>query len=142
MSAKHVAYWSKVMEIDAVGDAVRFLGRILMIAIFPGSGWMKLTNWSMTQGYMESVGVPGVMLPLVVLTELGGSFLILIGYQTRIAAFLLAGFCVVTAIAMHFQLDDPMQSMNFFKNFAMCGGFLLMIAAGPGRWSVDGRLGR
>jgi len=119
--------------------ATRMTGRVLMSAIFVMAGISKLGSYAATQGYMESMGVPGVLLPLVILLELGGGVTVLLGWQTRISAFLLAGFCIVSALIFHANFGDQMQSILFMKNLAMAGGFLFLVADGAGAWSLDAR---
>ncbi len=115
------------------------LGRIMIAAIFLYSGIRKIAAFAATQGYMESMGVPGALLPLVIALEILGSIAIILGYRTRLSAFLLAGFSVVAALLFHRQPGDPMQTVLFLKNLAMAGGFLLLVARGPGEWSLDAR---
>ena len=119
--------------------ATRMTGRVLMSAIFLMAGISKLGSYAATQGYMESMGVPGILLPLVILLELGGGVTVLLGWQTRISAFLLAGFCIVSALIFHASFGDQMQSILFMKNLAMAGGFLFLVAGGAGAWSLDAR---
>jgi putative oxidoreductase len=119
--------------------ATRMTGRVLMSAIFVMAGISKLGSYAATQGYMESMGVPGILLPLVILLELGGGLSVLLGWQTRISAFLLAGFCIVSALIFHASFGDQMQSILFMKNLAMAGGFLFLVAGGAGAWSLDAR---
>lgn len=85
--------------------------------------------------------MPGILLPLVILTELGGGLLILVGWQTRIVAFLMAGFTLLAALLFHFKTGDRNQMIHFMKNIAIAGGFLSLVANGAGAWSVDGRKG-
>ena len=119
--------------------ATQMTGRVLMSAIFLMAGISKLGSYAATQGYMESMGVPGALLPLVILLELGGGLAVLLGWQTRISAFLLAGFCIVSALIFHANFGDQMQSILFMKNMAMAGGFLFLVAGGAGAWSLDAR---
>ena len=115
------------------------VGRVLISAIFITSGFGKIAGYAGTQAYMESKGVPGMLLPLVILTEAGGGLAVALGWKTRIAAFLLAGFCILSAIIFHMNLDDEMQFIQFMKNLAMAGGFLFLVANGAGAWSIDNR---
>ena len=114
-------------------------GRILISLIFVVSGISKLGNFSGTQGYMESVGVPGMLLPIVIAVELLGGLAIILGWHTRIAAFLLAGFSMVSAVLFHANFGDQMQMIMFMKNLALAGGFLMIVALGAGPWSIDNR---
>ena len=91
---------------------------------------------------MESKGIPGGLLPLVIALELGGGLAIAAGLFTRWIAVALAGFSVIAALIFHFQLDDQMQAIMFWKNFALAGGFLLLAANGAGAFSLDGLFNR
>jgi putative oxidoreductase len=113
-------------------------GRVLMSAIFIMAGINKLgTGYAGTQGYMESMGVPGMLLPLVIALEIGGGLALLVGFKTRIAALLLAGFTLLAALLFHFNFSDQMQSILFMKNLAISGGLLYILATGAGAWSID-----
>ena len=115
------------------------IARILLAHIFVMAGLSKITAYAGTQGYMESVGVPGMLLPLVILAELGGGLAIVLGWQTRWAAYALAGFSVVSAVLFHSNLADQMQMILFMKNFAMAGGLLLLAEHGAGAYSLENR---
>ncbi len=116
-----------------------FAGRVLISAIFLISGLGKITGYAGAQGYMAAMGVPGALLPLVIVLEVGGAIAIILGYRTRLAAFLLAGFCVLSALIFHRALGDQVQFVMFMKNLAIAGGFLLLVARGAGEWSLDAR---
>ncbi|MGG6463635.1 DoxX family protein [Solilutibacter silvestris] len=113
------------------------LGRVGLSLIFIISGFGKIAAYAGTQQYMESQGVPGVLLPLVILTELGGGLAILSGFFTRWVALALAGFSVISALLFHHNFADQMQAINFWKNIAMAGGFLVLFANGAGAYSID-----
>jgi putative oxidoreductase len=115
-------------------------GRILLAVMFLLSGLGKMGAYSATAAYMTSAGVPGALLPLVILTEVGGALAIIVGWKTRTVAVLLAGFCLLTAITFHRNFADQNQMINFLKNVSIAGGFLLLVANGPGPLSIDGRL--
>jgi len=114
-------------------------GRVLISAIFLVAGLNKVTGYAGTQAYMESMGVPGALLPLVIVLEVFGALAIIAGWRTRVVAFLLAGFSVVSALLFHGALGDPTQFILFMKNLAMAGGFLFLVARGAGEWSLDAR---
>lgn len=118
-------------------DTALLAGRALLAAMFILAGWGKIGGYAGTQAFMESKGVPGLLLPLVILTELGGGLAILAGFQTRIVAGLLAGFTLLAGLIFHYQPADQMQMLLFMKNLSVTGGFLALFAAGPGRWSLD-----
>jgi putative oxidoreductase len=111
-------------------------GRLLIAFIFVGAGWSKIGGYAGTQAYMESMGVPGALLPLVIFAELGGGLAIVFGLLTRLAAGGLAVFSIVSAILFH-GADDPMQQIMFMKNIAIAGGLLFLVAHGAGRISLD-----
>ena len=113
------------------------LGRIGLSLIFIISGWGKIAGYAATQGYMESVGVPGALLPLVIALELGGGLAIVAGVFTRWFALGLAVFSIASALLFHFNLADQVQAIMFWKNFAIAGGFLLLAANGPSPLSLD-----
>ena len=71
------------------------LGRIMIALIFVTSGFSKISGYAGTQGYMEAMGVPGALLPLVIAVEFLGGLAVVLGWHTRIAAFLLAGFSLL-----------------------------------------------
>lgn len=114
-------------------------GRILLATIFLIAGYGKITGYAGTQGYMEAMGVPGQLLPLVILTEILGGLAILLGWHTRIAAFLLAGFTLLAALIFHTNFADQMQQIMFLKNLAIMGGFFMLIHHGPGAYALDNR---
>jgi putative oxidoreductase len=115
------------------------VGRVLIAAIFLVAGLGKITGYAATQGYMASMGVPGALLPLVIALEVGGAVAIIVGWHTRLVAFLLAGFSIVSALIFHSALGDQTQFILFMKNLAMAGGFLFLVAHGAGDWSLDAR---
>lgn len=117
--------------------STQLTGRVLMSSIFIMAGINKISGYAGTQGYMESMGVPGALLPLVILLQVGGGLAVLSGWHTRIAAFLLAGFCVLSALIFHANFGDQAQSILFMKNMAMAGGLLFLVSGGKHAWSID-----
>ena len=118
----------------AANAAIALIARIFMAYIFLVAGWGKITAYSATVGYMESMGVPGAMLPLTILVEFGGGLALLFGFQARFAALGLAVFSLITAFLFHGGAED---SINFMKNFAMTGGLLFLMLQGAGKFSID-----
>lgn len=116
---------------------VNFAGRILLAQIFLLAGLNKINGYSGTQGYMEMMGVPGVLLPLVILLEIGGALALIAGWQTRLTAYALALFSIVSALIFHSNLGDQMQMILFMKNWAMAGGLLVLAINGAGAFSLD-----
>jgi putative oxidoreductase len=117
-------------------------GRVLLATLFLLAGVGKLSAYSATAAYMSSAGVPGVLLPAVIATELGGALAIILGWRTRLVAALLAGFSVLTALIFHNNFADQMQMINFLKNLSIAGGFVLLVVNGAGPLSLDRRSGR
>ena len=115
------------------------LGRLLIAAIFLISGLSKITSPAGTQAYIASAGLPAPMLAYIiaVIVEVGGGILLVIGYQTRLAALALAVFTLAAAFGFHSKLGDMNQFIHFFKNIAMAGGLLQVVAFGAGALSVD-----
>ena len=113
------------------------IGRIILSIIFIQSGWGKTFGYAGTAEHMNAAGVPGALLPLVILTELGGGLLVLLGLFARYAAIALAGFCVLAAWFFHYQPGDMMQMINFMKNITIAGGFLVLAGSGPGALALD-----
>ena len=113
------------------------IGRLLLSMIFIFSGFTKITGYAATQGYMEAMGVPGMLLPLVIAVKLLGGIAILLGFKARLVAILMAGFSVVSALLFHQFWIDESQMNPFMKNIAMAGGFLMIFAHGAGAYSID-----
>ena len=111
-----------------------FLGHIFLLA-----GVSKIGAYEATQGYMDAMGVPGMLLPLVILLEIGGGLAIIAGWKTRWTAIALAAFSVVAAAIFHNNFADQMQMIMFMKNIAIAGGFMLLAAHGAGAYSLDNR---
>ena len=128
------------MNQSILNAGTQLTGRVLISAIFIMAGINKISGYAGTQGYMESMGVPGTLLPLVILLEIGGGLAVLLGWQTRIAAFLLAGFTVLSALIFHANLGDQMQFILFMKNLAMAGGLMFLVAGRRHDWSLDAKL--
>lgn len=116
------------------------IARVLLAHIFILAGFSKLgAGYAGTQGYMEAMGVPGTLLPLVILLEIGGGLAVLIGWQTRWISYALAAFTVISALIFHSNLAEQMQMIMFMKNLAIAGGFLLLAEHGAGAFSLDKR---
>jgi len=113
------------------------LARILLAHMFIYSGFAKIMGYAGTQAYMEAHHVWTALLPLVILTELGGGLLILFGLYTRLAAFLVGGFSALAALFFHMNFSDMGQTYNFMKDFTIAGGMLVLVLHGPGRISLD-----
>jgi putative oxidoreductase len=125
-------------------SAPQLLGRALMAVIFILGGWGKLSHMGPFTAHLADLGVPMPALTYygVVAIELLGGLAILFGFWTSVTAFLLAVYCVATAVLAHYHPGDVGQMTNFYKNLAMAGGFLQLMVLGAGAWSLDAKLSR
>jgi putative oxidoreductase len=124
---------------DALRNLTEASGRVLLAVLFLLSGIGKLGAYSATGAYMSAFGVPSALLPVVIATEVLGALTIILGWKARVAGFLLAGFCLLTASIFHHNLADQTQLIHFFKDLAIAGGLLLLVANGAGPLSLDRR---
>jgi putative oxidoreductase len=129
----------KEPAVNSVQKVSDLAARVLLAALFLLSGLGKLGNYSVTAAYMSSLGVPGALLPVVIATEIVGALAIILGWKTRIAASLLAGFTLLAAFIFHSRFSDQIQMIMFLKNVSIVGGLLLLVVNGAGPLSVDRR---
>jgi putative oxidoreductase len=137
---------SSSLALSPAQNAFALIGRVLIALLFVPSGWSKLTGFAGTVGYIASKGIPmpEVCAAIAVAAELGLGLALLVGFQTRWAALLLAIFTAVITPIFHNYWAVPeaqvyMQKLNFFKNYAITGGLLAFAAFGGGAFSLDGR---
>lgn len=126
---------------ETLTTIVPAVGRLMISTIFILAGLSKLAAPAMTIAYIQSVGLPlpQIAFGISVLVEVVGGFTLLLGYRTRIVASVLFVFALVTAAFFHHNFADQNQFIHFFKNVAMAGGLLHVVAFGGGRLSLDGR---
>jgi putative oxidoreductase len=117
----------------------QLVARLMIGQIFLIAGLQKISGYEGTQGYMESVGLPGMLLPLVILVEAGGGLAIMIGWQAKLAAIALAIFSLASAALFHNNFSDQIQVIMFMKNIAIAGGLVLLAVYGAGGYSFDNR---
>ena len=122
------------------------IGRILIALLFVPAGFSKITGFSGAVGYIASKGLPmpQVLAAGTVVVEIAAGLALLIGLQARVAAGVLLIFTLLTAFLFHNFWAVPadqqmMQSINFYKNLAISGGLLFIMAFGAGPVSVDTR---
>ena len=113
------------------------LGRILISALFLLNGFFKINNYDGTVDWMESFGLPGILIIPAIILEIAGPILIIIGYKIRISAALLSVFCITTAVIFHTDFSNQMQFVSFFKNIGLAGGFLFLVIYGAKDFSLD-----
>src|ERR1700722_12331567 len=127
---------------DGLQTYAKPLGRLLMSSLFIWAGYTKLFVFGPTgkSKYFASVHIPipDIAAWVVIIIEIIGGLMILVGYQTRWVALALAIFCLITGFGVHLPVGDQANMTNFYKNLAMAGGFLYVFAAGAGALSVDG----
>ncbi|MDO8289453.1 MAG: DoxX family protein [Parvibaculum sp.] len=119
------------------------LGRLLLATLFLLAGFGKAANPAGTIQYIQSAGLPlaEVGYAIALAAEIGGGLLILVGYQTRLIAPLMAIFTIATAVFFHNNFADQVQMTMFLKNLAIAGGFFILGAHGAGALSIDARRG-
>jgi putative oxidoreductase len=119
-------------------DAGLLVARILMPVLFIVAGYGKMGDaYAGTQQYMQAMGVPGFLLPLTILLELGGGLAILFGFLTRTVALFTAGFTILTALLFHANFAEGVNQLMFMKNLSIAGGYIVLAIAGPGGFSLD-----
>ena len=116
---------------------VEFLGRIFLSVLFLIEGIGKLFTQEQVITYMEDYGVPGMLFIPAVVVEILFPLLLIVGYKTRLAALVMALFTLTVAIIFHTDFSDGMQLISFLKNLAIAGGFMIIIAYGSNKFSID-----
>ena len=119
---------------------IEVLGRIFLSTLFLIEGINKIFNYEGTIQYMESFGVSEYLAIPTIILEILFPLLLIIGYQTKIAALVMMIFTIVVAIIFHTNFDDQMQFITFFKDIAIAGGFIIIFVNGAGKFSVDYKL--
>ena len=113
------------------------IGRIFISSIFLFSGINKILNFDNTIQWMESYGLNGMLLYPAIILEIVMPILIIVGYQTKIAAILLLLFSITTALIFHNDLSNQMLLIAFLKNIGLAGGLLFLIINGTKDWSLE-----
>lgn len=120
-----------------MSNLIDLIGRFFISSLFLLSAYNKILSIDGTMGWMEGFGVPGLLLYPTIALEIILPILIIIGYQARSAAVVLAIFCVTTAFIFHNDFNDQIQVIAFLKNIGLAGGFLFILANGTKDWSID-----
>jgi putative oxidoreductase len=118
---------------------IQLIGRIMLALIFILAGVGKISDPAGTIGYMQSAGLPGILLWPTIALELLGGLALAIGYKTRIVAFALAGFCILASVFFHHDFTNEINMYMFLKNISIAGGLLLLAVGGKTAFSVDNR---
>jgi putative oxidoreductase len=122
-----------------MANLIDFIGRLFISALFLLSAYNKALSIDGTMGWMEGYGIPGFLLYPTIALEIILPLFVIIGYNARLAAGLLAVFCVTTALIFHYDFADQIQSVAFLKNIGLAGGFLFIVANGTKEWSVQNK---
>ena len=120
-----------------MANILDLLGRILISGLFFLNGIFKINNYEGTVDWMESFGLPGILIIPAIILEIVGPILIILGYKAKISAALLSLFCIATAVIFHNDFSDQMQLGSFLKNIALAGGFLFIFINGTKDFSLD-----
>ena len=117
------------------------LGRLLIALIFVLSGLSKIAAPANTIAYIQSAGAPfaPAAFGIAAVVEVIGGLALLVGFQTRLVAAILATFTLAAAVLIHNNLADQNQMIHFMKNLAITGGLLQVVAFGAGAFSLDNR---
>ena len=120
-----------------MANVLDLVGRIFISALFLISAFNKIFNLDESIGWMEGFGVPGFLIFPAIAVEIILPVLVIVGYRARLAAGVLAVFCLMTAFLFHFDFADQSQLVSFLKNVGLAGGFLFIVANGTKDWAVD-----
>ena len=120
-----------------LSNILDLIGRIFISSVFLISGFNKINQYDGTIEWMESFGVPGILIIPAILLEIIGSLMIIIGYKTRVIATLFSIFCITLAIIFHNDFSDQMQLTSFLKNIALAGGFIFILVNGTRDFSIE-----
>ena len=116
---------------------VEFLGRVLLSTLFLVEGIGKISMQEDVIMYMEDYGVPEILFVPAITLEILFPLLLIIGYKTKWAASIMALFTFTVAIIFHTDFNEGMQMIFFLKDIAIAGGFMIIVAYGPGKISLD-----
>jgi len=120
-----------------MANVLDLLGRVLISTLFLLNGVFKISNYDGTVGWIESFGMPGILIIPAIILEVIGPILIIVGYKAKLAAGFLSLFCILTAIIFHNDFSDQMQLTSFLKNIALAGGFLFIVVNGTKDLSIE-----
>ena len=113
------------------------IGRILISILFLLNGFYKINNYNGTVDWIESFGLPGILIIPAIVLEIIAPLFIIFGYKVKISSGLLSLFCIATAFIFHNDLTDQTQLTSFLKNIALAGGFLFLMINGGKDFSLD-----
>jgi len=117
-----------------------FMGRLFIGLPFMMSGLSKVAGYAGTIALIKSSTLPlppDLAYAGAIAVEIGCGLLVIVGYQTRIAASIFCLFCLATAVFFHLGWSNPDQIFHFIKNMVMTGGLLQLVTYGAGAVSID-----
>jgi putative oxidoreductase len=120
-----------------MSNLIDLIGRLLISVLFLISAYNKILSIDGTMSWMEGYNISGFLLYPAIVLEIILPLFIIIGYQAKLSASLLAIFCIATAFIFHYDFSDQTQIIAFLKNISLAGGFLFIVANGTRDWSVD-----
>jgi len=123
-----------------INDYAPLLFRICLVVLFPFSGLDKIVNWPSAMKQAGNLPFKRTMLVASIIVELATPLCIVTGWHDRLAAFILAGFCVITAVLFHqfwrfpefwqFKEGEGLEHFwEFLKNFGLVGGLGFIMLA-------------
>ena len=121
-------------------QVIEFLGRIFLSVLFLSEGIGKIFNYESAIEYMENFNVSGYLLTPAIIIDILFPILLIIGYRTKLSAFVLSLYTIILALIFHTNFSNQIELVSFLKNFAIAGGFLIIFVNGPGRFSLDYKL--
>ena len=116
---------------------LEFIGSLLLSILFLIEGLGKISMQENVVMYMEDYGVPGILFVPAIAVEILFPIILIVGYKTKWAASVMALFTFAVAIIFHTDFSDGMQMIFFLKDLAIAGGFMIIVAYGPGKISLD-----
>jgi putative oxidoreductase len=120
-------------------------GRVTLGLYFFGPGALiKIANMDGTSAYMAEQGMVFIyfFLILTILIQLFAGIAMVVGYQVKLVAFVLAGLTLVINVVLHDFWNVPDQTQNFVKNMGIFAGLLVLAGLGGGGWSLDSKLAK
>lgn len=130
--------------LNAIANPLALTGRVLLATMFVLAGFGKIGGFDGTAGYIASVGLPfaELLTALTIVVEIGAGLALIVGFQTRIAALLLAGFTLAASVLFHNYWAMPadqayVQQLMFMKNISVAGGLLIIVALGGGAFGFS-----
>ena len=118
---------NQIVFIKKVHELLASVGLLLIATIFVMYGLNKIDKYGNIAGWMESLDVPGRLLPLVRFLLVVGGIALIIRYKTKILTFALAGFCALSTVIFHSNFAAQYEIIHFMKNLVVTGGFIFLV---------------